>query len=97
MVVTKQGPEGCTVFSRGSAPIKCPGFNVEVRDTMGAGDVFNAAFILSTLEGKSSFESGRFANAAGASKVQKFGAGKNVPSLDEVERLMRSSRDLAIR
>jgi sugar/nucleoside kinase (ribokinase family) len=88
MVVTKQGQEGCTIFPRDNSPVKCPGFSVEVHDTMGAGDVFNAAFILSTLEGKSPFESGRFANAAGAAKVKKFGAGKNVPTLDEVEKLV---------
>lgn len=88
MVVMKQGPKGCTIFCPGTTPAYCSGFAVDTRDTMGAGDVFNAAYILSYLKGNDIFTCGKFANAAGAAKVQKFGGGKNVPTLSEVEKLI---------
>jgi tagatose kinase len=88
IVVVKEGEKGCSIFSRGSESLSCPGFVVPVVDAMGAGDVFNAAFILSLLQGKSLVECGTFANAAGAAKVQKFGAGCNAPTLEEVKRML---------
>ena len=88
IVVVKEGEKGCSIYSRGAEPLYCPGFAVPVVDTMGAGDVFNAAFILSLLQGKSLMECSAFANAAGAAKVQKFGAGCNAPTLEEVKRML---------
>jgi sugar/nucleoside kinase (ribokinase family) len=90
IVVVKEGEKGCSIYERGSIPLHCPGFVVPVVDAMGAGDVFNAAFILSLLQGKSLPECGTFANAAGAVKVQKFGAGCNAPMLVEVKEVIRN-------
>ena len=86
-VIVKEGVEGCTVYTRGEPALHCRGFSVPVRDTLGAGDVFNAAFLLALLGGKPLAECGAFANAAGAVQVQKFGAGRNVPTREEVERM----------
>jgi sugar/nucleoside kinase (ribokinase family) len=63
---------------------------VDVRDTNGAGDSFAAAFIYGYLQGWPPEEIGAFANAMGAAKVQKFGAGRNVPTLDEIEKVFRT-------
>lgn len=91
LVVVKHGAQGCTVHHRSMTPLLCPGFDVPVRDVMGAGDVFNAAFLLAYLKGDALSDCGAFANAAGAAKVQKFGAGRNVPTLDEVTKLLKSA------
>ena len=92
LVVEKRGAQGCVIHRPNTPPLTIPGFSVEVRDTMGAGDVFNSAFIFSYLKGVTLGESGRFANAAGAVKVQKFGAGKNVPTLAEVDLLLQTNK-----
>jgi len=52
VVVCKRGPQGATLFSpEGIFPF--PAEAVEVVDTTGAGDVFNAGFLAGLLEGKS--------------------------------------------
>jgi sugar/nucleoside kinase (ribokinase family) len=87
MVVVKRGPAGCHVFARGG-DVECPGFPVEVRDTTGAGDSFDAAFVYAFLAGFDIREMGILANAMGAAKVQKLGAGTNVPTADEVRAIL---------
>jgi ribokinase len=87
-VVVKEGAGGCTIHAKVEPARHCQGFSVPVRDTVGAGDVFNAAFLLALLRGSSLPECGTFANAAGAVQVQKFGAGRNVPTRAEVEEMI---------
>ena len=88
LIVVKEGAGGCTIYAKGEPALHCRGFSMPVRDTLGAGDVFNAAFILTLLQGKPLAECGAFANAAGAVQVQQFGAGKNVPTREEVEEMV---------
>lgn len=87
LVVVKKGAAGCTVYDNGRQ-FDRPGFPVNVRDAMGAGDVFNAAFITQFLQGQLIERCAEFANAAGAAAVQKFGAGRNVPTWEEVEAIL---------
>jgi Sugar kinases, ribokinase family len=49
---------------------------VEIVDTIGAGDAFDAAFIYGYLNGIGIKETGVLANAAGAITTTKHGAGK---------------------
>ncbi len=89
-VVLKQGPKGCTVYSRNiTAPLKSPGYAVPVVDTSAAGDSFNAAFIIATLWGWPLTDCARLANAVGAAKVKKMGGGRNVPTLSELRAVIR--------
>lgn len=89
LVCVKLGPRGCLLVSAERAA-ECPGYPVEVRDTNGAGDSFAAAFIHGYLHGWPPEETGAFANAMGAAKVRKFGAGRNVPTLEEIEEVFRT-------
>lgn len=67
-IVIKKGENGC-LASNGKEFIEMPAFEVDVKDTTGAGDVFSAGFIVSYLEGKSLEECCRFASAAAAISV----------------------------
>jgi len=63
---------------------------VDVRDTDGAGDAFDAAFICGILHGLSLDYAGRLANAAGGATVTKIGAGTRLPTKQEVMDLLKT-------
>ncbi len=67
IVITK-GEEGC-LASDGGETLEIPAFDINVEDTTGAGDVFNAGFVVSYLDGKSLEECCRFASAAAAISI----------------------------
>ncbi|MEM3506570.1 MAG: carbohydrate kinase family protein [Candidatus Bathyarchaeia archaeon] len=83
IVAIKLGVKGCLVYTNNAFEI-VPGFKVKVIDTTGAGDSFNAAFIFALMKDLSIKDAAIFANAIGAIKVQKLGAGKNVPKKQEI-------------
>jgi sugar/nucleoside kinase (ribokinase family) len=60
-----------------------PAFEVDVRDTTGAGDVFHGAFIYGMLRGWKVPETVRFAHAVAAIKCTAVGARTAIPRLDE--------------
>jgi sugar/nucleoside kinase (ribokinase family) len=66
-----------------------PAFVVDAVDTTGAGDVFRAAFIYALLHSQSPTDILRFACAAAATSCTRAGAMSSVPTLEEVERLIR--------
>ena len=66
-----------------------PGFLVTAVDTTGSGDVFRGAFIRARLRGEGPRETLRFANAAAAVSCTRLGAINGVPTLAEVEAMLR--------
>ena len=65
-----------------------PGFEVEVVDTLGAGDVFHGALALAIGEGRDDGDALRFASAAAALKCSRPGGGDGIPMRADVEDLM---------
>ena len=88
MVILKLGGEGCLVATAEEV-WRFPGLPVPMRDTTGAGDAFDAACVYGYLKGFSPPQMGAFANAVGAAKVMKLGAGSNVPTKEEVLAVLR--------
>ncbi|WP_406686525.1 ribokinase [Rossellomorea vietnamensis] len=84
-VIITEGATGVR-YHNGTKEIMVPSFKVEVVDTTGAGDTFNAAFGTAVAEGQSMEESLRFANRAASLSVTGFGAQGGMPTRDEVER-----------
>lgn len=68
-------------------------FDVPVRDTTGAGDVFHGAFIFGILEGWDRETTIRFAHAAAAMKCTMLGARRGIPRLEEVEEFLETARE----
>ncbi len=83
IVVEKRGEKGAAVFENGKEISRIGGIKVSVVDTTGAGDVFDAAFLVQYLSGVSIEDSLKFANIAGAISVSKSGA--YAPFVSEVE------------
>jgi sulfofructose kinase len=83
------GREGVYAFE-GGAIRHVPGFEVDVVDTLGAGDVWHGAFALALAEGRPEREAVRFASAAAAIKVQRRGSRTGAPTRDELDAFLRS-------
>jgi sulfofructose kinase len=62
-----------------------PAFRVAVIDTLGAGDVWHGAFALALAERREEAAAVRFASAAAALKVQRFGGRTGTPRRDELD------------
>jgi fructokinase len=67
------GAAGCLVYEKGAIS-RVPGFKVTVRDTVGSGDAFAAAFLHGFDAGWPVAKSARFANALGAIVASRAGA-----------------------
>ncbi|MCI0440176.1 MAG: ribokinase [Chloroflexi bacterium] len=85
--VVKLGEQG-VFYANASERGHVPPFEVEVVDTVGAGDAFGAGMVIALCEGKSLSEAVRYGAAAGAMAVTKRGAQEAMPSREEVEALL---------
>jgi sugar/nucleoside kinase (ribokinase family) len=94
MVCATLGAKGSLALV-GDTEIRTPGFDVDVVDTTGAGDVFRGGFIGGWLLGDSEAtveEVLRYANAVAALSCQRLGAREGIPTAAEVERFLSRSR-----
>jgi ribokinase len=87
VVVMKLGSKG-VVIADANGSQRFPSFSVDAVDTTAAGDTWNGAFAVALAENKSLPEAARFANAAGALSVTRYGAQSSIPDRVEVERLL---------
>lgn len=83
-VFITEGSKGVR-YHTGKEEVLVPSYRVDVVDTTGAGDTFNAAFAVAVAEGKDIVDSLRFANRAASLSVTKFGAQGGMPIREEVE------------
>jgi sugar/nucleoside kinase (ribokinase family) len=82
-VVVKRGAQGATYYDQGAETHAAP-FSVEEVDPTGAGDCFDATFVVCRLRGMTVAESLRYANASGAHKVLFRGPMEGVASFAEL-------------
>ncbi len=85
LMVVKCGAAGAMSL-RDDTIIRSPAFQVDVKDTTGAGDSFNAGFIHAyVFQGLPLEEALRFANACGALSTTGFGGTAAQPTLEQVQ------------
>jgi ribokinase len=89
--VVTLGAEGSIAVSEDET-VASPGFEVQVADTTGAGDVFHGAYLYGYLMGWRYSRSLRFANAAAALMCTGQNGWADIPTLDMVEEFL-SRRD----
>jgi fructokinase len=73
-IVLTLGERGAFAASRDGQKVYHPAFSVQLRDPVGAGDAFTAAFLDALLNEQALAEACRFANAAGALVASQEGA-----------------------
>lgn len=94
-----QALTGITCGSRGAVfiedgrPVRSRAFDVPVRDTTGAGDVFHGALIFGILKDWDLKTTTRFAHAAAAMKCRTPGARAGIPGLEDIETFLKTSRE----
>ena len=87
VAVVTLGAAGAQIVS-GAHTVAVPGFAVDVVDTTGAGDAFNAGLAVALAEGRALDEATRFANATAALCVTKAGTARSTPYRKEVDALL---------
>lgn len=87
-VIARLGPEGALTITPDEV-FYCPAFEVDVVDTLGAGDAFNGGFICAQLEGHNLRDSVRWGNGAAALKIGQKGA-RGLPARKELIRFLES-------
>ena len=90
IIALKMGSSGSYIATTDEKVLIEP-FGVNVVDTTGAGDVFNAAFIFGHFNGWNLKKTGRFANAAAALSTTGYGTEK-YPLVRDVNRFMWIAR-----
>ena len=88
MVVARRGEKGALVYTRDGV-FSSPAFSVPIRDRVGAGDVYDGAFLAALLEGCTPQEANRRACAAGAWCVSHFG-GRSGPTPSELRSILHT-------
>ncbi|HML20591.1 MAG TPA: sugar kinase [Aggregatilinea sp.] len=89
VIVITQGGQGCQVYTA-DGTTHVPGFTVEEVDPTGAGDCFDAGFLVRWQQGYSPVEAARFANGCGALAVTAQGPMAGIRSLPEVEAFIQT-------
>jgi sugar/nucleoside kinase (ribokinase family) len=82
LAAVKLGADGAIVCNRAEV-VRSASISVNVADTVGAGDTFDAGFIFGCLNGWKIEKSLRLACVCGALSTQKAGGTEGQPTLDE--------------
>ncbi len=93
-VVLKLGGEG-VLLATADGMERLQTLQVEVADTTGAGDTYDAAFVVEYLRGRSLIDCARFANAAAALTTTGWGAVSPIPDRYQVETLLAQAQSAA--
>lgn len=88
IIAIKLGSAGCTVYTR-EEHFSREVFSVEVKDTTGAGDCFDAAFLCGLMEGLSLDKCTEMASAAAALNTAAFGPMEGDISREKVENMIK--------
>jgi sugar/nucleoside kinase (ribokinase family) len=86
-VASTIGRQGAVAYFDGQY-IHSPAFEIDCRDSTGAGDAFHGGFIYGLLTGLSVEDTLRFANAVSALKCRSIGARTALPTHEEVTRFL---------
>jgi len=94
VVVEKRGSKGCRIHRVDNSVTEVPGYPVEVRNILGAGDAFGAGFLYGYVKGWNLYKSARMGNACGAIVVTRHGCSISMPTFKEVMNFVSTRGDL---
>lgn len=91
MLVSKLGDKGTRVWV-GDEPVFLAPYSVPVVSTIGAGDGFASGFLFGLVRGLAVIECLHYGNAAAAVVVSRLSCSEAMPTLAEVEQIIREQR-----
>src|SRR5579864_85511 len=91
MLVSKLGDKGTRVWTGGESVFLAP-YSVEVVSTIGAGDGFASGFLYALSKDLPAVECLHYGNAAAAIVVSRLSCSEAMPTLAEVQEIMRQQR-----
>ena len=91
-VVATQGSAGSSGFSPETGLVTASGFKVEVKGTLGAGDVFHGALVAQIIQGHSLQEAMRRANAVAALSCRGLDGQSMIPTTIELNAFLEAQR-----
>ncbi len=84
------GEKGCAGYSEDGGFFRLPAFEVDVVDTVGAGDVYHGAFLAGLVDGLSAREAARYASAVAAIKCTRIGGRAGIPNKETTLRFIET-------
>ncbi len=91
VLVSKLGEQGTRVWT-GDSSVFLPPYSVDVVSTIGAGDGFASGFLYALLQGMDMEECLHHGNSAAAIVVSRLSCSEAMPTLAEIQELMRNQR-----
>lgn len=89
-VVATRGSKGSSAFSTDTGLISAPSFNVEIKSTLGAGDVFHGALVAQLIHGHPLQEAMRRANAVAALSCRGLDGQSMIPTTSELNEYLEA-------
>lgn len=89
IVVFTFGEKGCVGLSK-EGFFQLPAYNVDVVDTVGAGDVYHGAFVACLVKGWSVKETAQFCSAVSAIKCTRIGGRAGIPNEETTRKFMET-------
>ena len=90
LAIVKRGPDGVLARTKDGVA-EAPPIQVEVVNGLGAGDAFGGALCHALLSGWDAERTIRYANAAGAIVASRLACADDMPTREEVEKLLENS------
>ena len=95
VLVSKLGDEGTRILTKDGATY-LPPYRVQVATTIGAGDGFASGFLYAYTQGKSLTDCLHYGNAAAAIVVSRVPCSEAMPTLAEVETMIREQKAIPV-
>lgn len=89
LIVIKHGVEGSYAYTKTGEVYRGTAYKSNVLKTFGAGDSYAAAFIYALTQGKNIQEALQYGSASAAIVVSKHSSSEAMPTVSEIEKLMR--------
>ncbi len=93
-VILKMGAEGSSIHREGLAEVLVPAFRVDVVDTTGCGDAYDAGLIWALASGWDLLEAARLASACGSLVATGLGSDAGIRDLESTIAFMNSAQTL---
>jgi sugar/nucleoside kinase (ribokinase family) len=95
-VILKMGDQGASIHRVGKAELRVPAFAVEVVDTTGCGDAFDAGFMLTTAMGWDVEQAACFGAACGSLVATGLGSDAGIVDFDSTRAFMETSETIPL-